>query len=130
MKKWVSAAIVAVAMSTTAAANAQDYKLITVAGYLNFYLLNLNACQDFHPPVRQSAYDAEKTLYPHLDKLYGKMGGAEGANQKMIADIVMKRRAMLNGQIADGDFTVEHCQAIVKILTEDGLDKTLLSALE
>ena len=99
MKKWVSAAIAAVAMSTTAAANAQDYKLITVAGYLNFYLLNLNACQDFHPPVRQSAYDAEKTLYPYLDKLYGKMGGAEGANQKMIADIVMKRRAMLNGQI-------------------------------
>ena len=129
MKKWVSAAIVAVAMSTTAAANAQDYKLITVAGYLNFYLLNLNACQDFHPQVRQSAYDAEKVLYPYLDKLYGKMGGVEGANQKMIADIVMKRRAMLNEQITDGDFTVEHCQAIVKIMTEDGLDKTLLSAL-
>lgn len=130
MKKWVSAVIAAVAISTTAAANAQDYKLITVAGYLNFYLLNLNACQDFHPQVRQSAYDAEKTLYPYLDKLYGKVGGAQSADYKVIADIVMKRRSMLNNQITEGDFSVEHCQAVVKILTEDGLDKTLLSALE
>ncbi|MDP5134804.1 hypothetical protein [Rheinheimera baltica] len=130
MKKWASAMIAAVAFSSAAVANTQDYKLVTVAGYLNFYLLNLNACEDFHPAVRSAAYDAEKSLYPYLDKLYSKMGGVDGANQKMVADIVMKRRNMLNTQIAEGDFTVEHCQAVVKILTEDGLDKTLLSALE
>ncbi len=130
MKKWASAMIAAAVFSTTAVANTQDYKLVTVAGYLNFYLLNLNACEDFHPTVRSAAYDAEKTLYPFLNKLYSKMGGIEGTNQKMVSDIVMKRRNMLNAQIADGDFTVEHCQAIVKILSEDGLDKTLLSALD
>lgn len=118
------------AFSSVAQANTQDYKLVTVAGYLNFYLLNLNACQDFHPAVRAAAYDAEKLLYPYLDKLYSKMGGAAGANQQMVSDIVMKRRNMLNTQIAEGDFTVEHCQAVVKILAEDGLDKTLLSAIE
>ena len=118
------------AFSSQAQANTQDYKLVTVAGYLNFYLLNLNACQDFHPAVRAAAYDAEKLLYPYLDKLYSKMGGEKGANQQMVSDIVMKRRNMLNTQIAEGDFTVEHCQAVVKILAEDGLDKTLLSAIE
>lgn len=128
MKKWASALIAAALLSTGASANTQDYKLVTVAGYLNFYLLNLNACEDFHPAVRSAAYDAEKHLYPHLDKLSAKLGG-NADNQKMVSDIVMKRRNMLNAQIADGDFTVEHCQAIVKILNEDGLDKTLLSAL-
>ena len=122
--------LASVAFSSVAQANTQDYKLVTVAGYLNFYLLNLNACQDFHPAVRAAAYDAEKLLYPYLDKLYSKMGGAAGANQQMVSDIVMKRRNMLNTQIAEGDFTVEHCQAVVKILAEDGLDKTLLSAIE
>jgi hypothetical protein len=130
MKKWASAMIAAALFSTTAGANTQDYKLVTVAGYLNFYLLNLNACEDFHPAIRSAAYDAEKSLYPFLDKLHSKMGGKEGANQKMVSDIIMKRRNMLNAQIAEGDFTIEHCQAIVKILNEDGLDKTLLSALE
>lgn len=129
MKKWASALIAAALLSTGASANTQDYKLVTVAGYLNFYLLNLNACEDFHPSVRSAAYEAEKSLYPLLDKLYSKMGGVDGENQKMVAEIVMKRRNMLNSQIADGDFTIEHCQAIVKILSEDGLDKTLLSAL-
>ncbi|NRQ42446.1 hypothetical protein HRH59_07655 [Rheinheimera sp. YQF-2] len=130
MKKWASAVIAAAVFSTSAAADTQDYKLVTVAGYLNFYLLNLNACEDFHPTVRAAAYDAEKTLYPYLDKLYSKMGGVKGENQKMVADIVMKRRNMLNTQIAEGDFTIEHCEAIVKILKEDGLDKTLISALD
>jgi hypothetical protein len=130
MKKWASAVIAAAVFSTSAAADTQDYKLVTVAGYLNFYLLNLNACEDFHPTVRAAAYDAEKTLYPYLDKLHSKMGGIDGANQKMVADIVMKRRNMLNTQITEGDFTIEHCQAIVKILKEDGLDKTLVSALD
>lgn len=135
MKTRLSAMIAAAILTSgtvcaAAQSNTQDYKLVTVAGYLNFYLLNLNACQDFHPSVRQSAYDAEKNLYPYLDKLYSKMGGEKGANQQMVSDIVMKRRNMLNAQIAEGDFTVEHCQAVVKILTEDGLDKTLLSAVE
>jgi hypothetical protein len=130
MKKWASAMVAAAVFATTAVANTQDYKLVTVAGYLNFYLLNLNACEDFHPTVRTAAYDAEKSLYPYLDKLYTKMGGAKDDSHKMVSDIVMKRRNMLNSQIAEGDFTVEHCQAIVKILREDGLDKTLLSALE
>ena len=130
MKKWASAVIAAAVFSTSAVANTQDYKLVTVAGYLNFYLLNLNACEDFHPTVRAAAYDAEKTLYPYLDKLYSKMGGVKGENQKLVADIVMKRRNMLNTQIAEGDFTIEHCEAIVKILKEDGLDKTLISALD
>lgn len=130
MKKWTRALMAVAVFSTAAVANTQDYKLVTVAGYLNFYLLNLNACEDFHPSIRSAAYDAEKNLYPFLQKLYSKMGGADGTNQKMVADIVMKRRSMLNAQIAEGDFTVEHCQAIVKILTEDGLDKTLLSALD
>lgn len=130
MKKWASAMIAAAVFSTTALANSQDYKLVTVAGYLNFYLLNLNACEDFHPAVRNAAYDAEKNLYPHLDKLHNKMGGKDSDNSKMVSDIIMKRRNMLNAQITEGDFTVEHCQAIVKILNEDGLDKTLLSALD
>lgn len=129
MKKWASAMIAATVFSTGAMANTQDYKLVTVAGYLNFYLLNLNACEDFHPAVRSAAYEAEKNLYPLLDKLSGKMSKSE-ADQKMVSDIVMKRRSMLNAQIADGDFTIEHCQAIVKILNEDGLDKTLLTALD
>lgn len=128
MKKWVSAVIASAVLSSTALANTQDYKLVTVAGYLNFYLLNLNACEDFHPAVRGAAYDAEKHLYPLLEKLNTKLG-TNADNQKMISDIVTKRRGMLNAQIAEGDFTVEHCRAIVKILNEDGLDKTLLSAL-
>lgn len=130
MKKWASALLVAATFSTAAVANNQDYKMVTVAGYLNFYLLNLNACQDFYPTVRTSAYEAEGALYPYLDKLYSKMGGKSGANQQTVADIVMKRRNLLNSQISEGDFTLEHCQAVIKILRNDGLDKALLSALE
>lgn len=130
MKKWLSVLVATAVLSTSAAANTQDYKLVTVAGYLNFYLLNLNACEDFHPQIRTAAYDTEKQLYPYLDKLYQKLGGAEGQSQKMIAGIVSKRRDMLNSQIAEGDFTLEHCQAIVKILQQDGLDKTLLASLD
>ncbi|MDX1391779.1 MAG: hypothetical protein R3241_05335 [Rheinheimera sp.] len=130
MKKWASAMIAATLFSTAAVANTQDYKLVTVAGYLNFYLLNLNACEDFHPTIRSAAYDAEKSLYPLLEKLNSKMGAKDTDNQKMVSDIIMKRRNMLNAQIAEGDFTLEHCQAVVKILNEDGLDKTLLSALD
>lgn len=130
MKKWAIAMLAAAAFSCSASANNQDYKMVTVAGYLNFYLLNLNACQDFYPTVRSSAYEAEGSLYPYLDKLYSKMGGKAGVNQQTVADIVMKRRALLNNQINEGDFTLEHCQAVVKILRNDGLDKTLLSVLD
>ena len=125
MKKWLGVAVAALLVAGPVQANSQDYKLVTVAGYLNFYLLNINACQDFHPAVRQAAYTAEKELYPWLDKLHQKLG-----NSKLVDDVVKRRRAMLNTQIEEGEFSLEHCQAIVKILTEDGLDKTLLSALE
>lgn len=125
MKKWLGAVAAALIVTAPVQANTQDYKLITVAGYLNFYLLNINACQDFHPQVRQAAYDAEQKLYPWLEKLHAKL-----SDGKQVADIVLKRRAMLNQQIGDGDFTLDHCQAIVKILNEDGLDKTLLAHLD
>ncbi len=125
MKKWLGAAVAALIVTAPVQANTQDYKLITVAGYLNFYLLNINACQDFHPQVRQAAYDAEKQLYPWLDKLHAKL-----ADAKQVSDIVLKRRNMLNTQISEGDFTLDHCQAIVKLLNEDGLDKTLLANLD
>ncbi|KKO46702.1 hypothetical protein WG68_05315 [Arsukibacterium ikkense] len=125
MKKWLGAAVAALIVTAPVQANTQDYKLITVAGYLNFYLLNINACQDFHPAVRQAAYDAEKQLYPWLDKLHAKLGDGQ-----QVAQIVLRRRAMLNEQISEGDFTLDHCLAIVKILNEDGLDKTLLASLD
>ena len=112
MKKWLGAAVAALIVTAPVQADTQDYKLITVAGYLNFYLLNINACQDFHPQV-------------WLDKLHAKLGDG-----KQVAEIVLKRRAMLNTQIGEGDFTLDHCQAIVKILNEDGLDKTLLANLD
>lgn len=124
MKKWLGAAVAALIVTAPVQANTQDYKLITVAGYLNFYLLNINACQDFHPEVRQAAYDVEKKLYPWLDKLHAKLGDG-----KQVAEIVLKRRNMLNAQIGEGYFTLDHCQAIVKILNEDGLDQTLLAHL-
>lgn len=125
MKKWLGAAVAALIVTSPVQAETQDYKLITVAGYLNFYLLNINACQDFHPQARQAAYDAEQKLYPWLEKLHSKLGDG-----KQVSEIVLKRRAMLNSQIGEGDFTLDHCQAIIKILNEDGLDKTLLANLD
>ncbi|MEE2023761.1 MULTISPECIES: hypothetical protein [Alkalimonas] len=110
-------------------ASTKDYRLLTVAGYLNFYLLNLNACQDFHPAVRQSAYQAEAQLYPWLNKLQTKIEASNDFDSAMLAGIVLRRRAMLNDQIEDNDFTVDHCQAIVQILSTEGLDETLLSVL-
>ena len=117
-----------VAVSSAVKAETQDYQYLTVAGYLNFYLLNINACEDFHPEVRQQAYDAEKQLYPWLTKLEQKLKGAE-ADNKLLAGVVQKRREALNLQIAEGDFTLDHCKAIVKLLTADGLDQTLLKSL-
>ena len=98
MKKWCLAALLASSLLPAQAAD-QDYKLVTVAGYLNFYLLNLNACEDFHPVVRQSAYDAEKLLYPWLDKLDAKTKSSIDAS--VISNVVKKRRDALNSQIND-----------------------------
>ena len=131
MKKWLLAlAVVALSVgSLQANASTKDYRLITVAGYLNFYLLNLNACQDFHPAVRQSAYQVESQLYPWLDKLQAQLDASNDFDSKMISDIVLRRRALLNEQIAEDDFTLDHCKAIVQILGNEGLDETLLAVL-
>lgn len=117
------------AFSSVVKAETVNYQYLTVAGYLNFYLLNINACQDYHPEVRQQAYDAEKQLYPWLTKLEQKLKGAD-ANNKILSDIVQKRREALNLQISEGDFTLDHCKAIVKLLSADGLDQALLKNLD
>jgi hypothetical protein len=132
MKKWLAGALLCGAftagMATSVQAADQDYKLVTVAGYLHFYLLNLNACEDFHPSVRTDAFAAEQTLYPWLAKLDAKTKNSIDAS--VISDVVRKRRDALNAQINEGDFTVEHCQAVVKLLSGNGLDQTLLKSLE
>ncbi|WP_306523596.1 hypothetical protein [Rheinheimera sp.] len=128
MKKWLLTSLVAAGLSCSVQAADQDYKLVTVAGYLNFYLLNLNACEDFHPQVRKAAFDAEQTLYPWLEKL--DMRTKNSIDASVISDVVKKRRNALNAQINEGDFTLEHCQAVIKLLSGDGLDKTLLKNLE
>ena len=69
---FVALCLSSATLSSAVKADTVDYQYLTVAGYLNFYLLNLNACQDFHPSVRHAAYDAEKSLYPWLDKLDAK----------------------------------------------------------
>jgi hypothetical protein len=127
MKKWCLAGLLLSSLLPVQAAD-QDYKLVTVAGYLNFYLLNLNACQDFHPSVRKDAYVAESTLYPWLEKLDAKTKGS--IDSGMLNSVVQKRRDALNAQIKEGDFTIDHCQAVIKLLTADGLDKTLLKSIE
>lgn len=132
MKKWLAGAFLCSAftagMTTSVQAADQDYKLVTVAGYLHFYLLNLNACEDFHPSVRTAAFTAEQSLYPWLAKLDAKTKNSIDAS--VISDVVRKRRDALNAQINEGDFTVEHCQAVVKLLSGNGLDQTLLKSLE
>lgn len=126
MNKWIAGLVFSLALPAQAAD--QDFKLVTVASYLNFYLLNLNACEDFHGSLRQQAYDAEKILYPWLEKLDAKTKGSIDAS--VLAKEVQKRRDALNMQIKEGDFTLDHCRAVVKLLTEDGLDKTLLASLQ
>ncbi len=118
----------ALTLSSTVKAETIDYQYLTVAGYLNFYLLNINACQDYHPEIRQQAYDAEKQLYPWLSKLEQKLKGAD-ADNKTLSEVVQKRREALNLQISEGDFTLDHCKAVVTLLTKDGLDQTLLKSL-
>lgn len=107
------------------------YRLKTVASYLNFYLLNLNACEDFHPTVRKDALAAENLIYPWLEALNAKVA-AHKLNDKdkaAIAETVVSRRASLNQQIAENEFTLEHCEAIIEIV-KSGLDVSLLKILK
>ena len=108
-----------------------NYKLKTVASYLNFYLLNLNACEDFHPTVRKKALAAENAIYPHLEALNEKIKQYKLNDQDKaaIANTVVDRRARLNEQIAENEFTLEHCEAIIDIV-KSGLDVSLLKVLE
>lgn len=131
MKKLASL-LIASALAFSANANQnQSYKLITVSTYLNFYLLNLNACEDYHPSTRQEAYEAEGSLYPYFEKLDKKVESMKiDENDKAaIANTVSSRRAKLNTQIADGEFTVEHCQAVIRIVKE-GLDPKILESID
>lgn len=132
MKKLTVSLIAALmAFSVNVNANSsQSYKLITVATYLNFYLMNLNACEDYHPAARQDAYKAESTLYPFFAKLDAKVAALK-INQKdkdAIANTVSNRRAKLNAQIEAGEFTLEHCNAVIGIVNA-GLDPKVLEAV-
>lgn len=128
MKKWLVGCLLSAAVISPVQAADQDFKLVTVASYLHFYLLNLNACQDFHPSIRATALKAEQSLYPLLEKLDAKTKTSIDAS--VLSDIVLKRRAALNVQISEGDFTIEHCQAVIKLLDGNGLDQTLLKNLD
>ena len=132
MKKILLAALSVVLFSASAQANEnKSYKLITVSTYLNFYLTNLNACEDFHPSTRTDAYKAEGTLYPYLQKLdtiVTKMN-IDADDKQAIKDTVYARRAKLNKQIKDGEFTLDHCQAVISLVNE-GLDETLLATIK
>ena len=130
MKKIVSL-LLASALAFGASANQnQSYKLITVSTYLNFYLLNLNACEDYHPVTRQAAFKAESSLYPYFEKLDKNVAKLD-INEKdkdAIANTVSSRRDKLNIQILEGEFTIEHCNAVISIVNE-GLDKKILESI-
>lgn len=131
MKKLASL-LIAASLAFGASANQnQSYKLITVSTYLNFYLLNLNACEDYHPETRQSAYEAEASLYPYFKKLDKQVASLKinDKDKAAIANTVSSRRDKLNAQIAEGEFTVEHCQAVIRIVNE-GLDPKLLNSIK
>ena len=128
----LSGILLALTISFSAfSAQSVNYKLITVASYLNFYLLNLNACEDFHPTVRKSALAAENAIYPWLESLNEKVKSFELTDKEKadIANTVVDRRMRLEEQIAENEFTVEHCKAIIDIVNS-GLDSSLLKILE
>ena len=131
MKKIINL-IFLLSLGFTASANEnQSYKLITVSTYLNFYLLNLNACEDYHPETRLRAYEAESTLYPYFEKLDKKVASLniDARDKEAIANTVSVRRTKLNAQITDGEFTVEHCNAVISIVNE-GLDEMILQSIK
>lgn len=129
MKKLMLSTLLTAVTAFNVNAN-QSYQLITVSSYLNFYLLNINACEDFHPETRKKALEAEKKIYPWLDKLDQKLDKASlnKKDKEVIANTVVDRRNKLNVQIDEGDFTVEHCNAVISIV-EDGLDESILKTL-
>ena len=134
MKKVTSVLLGALLCVGTASASAdknQSYKLITVSTYLNFYLLNLNACEDYHPQTRQAAYKAEATLYPYFEKLDKKVESMDidPDDKAAIAKTVSSRRDKLNTQISDGEFTAEHCNTVIAIVNE-GLDPVILKSID
>ena len=130
MKK-LATLFIASALAFGASANQnQSYKLITVSTYLNFYLLNLNACEDYHPSTRQAAYKAEASLYPYFERLDKKVSSLkiDENDKKAIANTVSSRRTKLNSQIEEGEFTVDHCNAVIRIVNE-GLDPKILESI-
>lgn len=132
MKKILIGALAILAFGANAKETEnQSYKLITVSTYLNFYLMNLNACEDFHPSTRAEAYKAEGTLYPYFAKLDAKVANLniDKDDKKAIQNTVSDRRNKLDKQIADGEFTLEHCNAVIGIVNE-GLDDTLLATIK
>lgn len=132
MKKRFTGLMLALLVTFGAqAAQSANYKLITVASYLNFYLLNLNACEDFHPTVRKGALAAENAIYPWLEALNAKIieFKLNNKDKAAIANTVVDRRTELNEQIAENEFTIDHCETIIDIV-KAGLDSSLLKVLE
>lgn len=130
MKKLTACFIAATLAFSAQAADNQSLKLISVSSYLNFFLVNLNGCEDYHPSVRIAAYKSESKLYPHYEKLENKINSLKIAQSEKdaIANTIVRSRTKLNAQIAEGEFSIEHCNAVIGIV-ENGLDANLLSAL-
>ncbi len=131
MKTFVGIVLTFMLSFSVNAEQTMNYRLKTVASYLNFYLLNLNACEDFHPTVRKNALAAENLIYPWLEALNAKIitHKLNDKDKAAIAQTVVLRRASLNQQIADNEFTLEHCEAIIEIV-KSGLDSSLLKILK
>lgn len=131
MKKLTACLIAASLAFGAQAADSQSLKLISVSSYLNFFLVNLNGCEDYHPSVRIDAFKSESKLYPHYEKLDKKIKSLDIADsdKDAISNTIERSRAKLNAQIAEGEFSVEHCKAVISIV-ESGLDANMLAALD
>lgn len=105
--------------------------VFSASSYLNFYLMNLNACEEFHPSVQMSANKAEQVLYPHLQKLSAivESGKLSQKEQQQLRDLLLQRKAMINEQIKSGELTLDHCNTVINIVTNEGLDPELLKSL-
>lgn len=130
MKKLTACLLAASLAFGAQAADSQSLKLISVSSYLNFFLVNLNGCEDYHPSVRAAAYQSEGKLYPHYEKLEKKISSLkiDQSDKDAISNTIARSRGKLNAQIEEGEFSVEHCKAVIGIV-ESGLDSNLLSAL-